>query len=238
MEGMKQGVLAATGLSSSIGQALLKRLPADMPVVSLGRTASDDPRVVHFFADFRRPASEWRVPLTTYLAEHDCRVAGFIHLAGLVFSDVSESTRAGEWDDMLGVNLGAAFFVGQALSPFWSAGAAVVLMGSVDAYKASSDGPAAAYGAAKAGLVGLMRHWAAEWGPRGVRVNGIGLGAMETALGPASAGVAASVAGRTALRRLARAEEAAAVVQFLLSDDASYITGAWIPVDGGLNLSY
>lgn len=235
---MTPSVLVVTGLSSAIGAAWLKRLAPDAALVALGRTAVTDERVTFMHADFRKSPDQWRASLAGHLDQHRLSVSGFVHLAGLVFSDTAEGTTLAEWEDMIAVNLRSAFFLGQTLSPYWAPSASVVLMASVDAYQASLDGPAAAYGAGKAGLMGLVRHWAVEWGGRGVRVNGIGLGALGAGTGAATPHARRAIADRTALRRPGEADEAAAAIQFLLSRDASYITGAWIAVDGGLNLAY
>jgi NAD(P)-dependent dehydrogenase (short-subunit alcohol dehydrogenase family) len=95
----------------------------------------------------------------------------------------------------------------------------------------------AAYSAAKHGLEGLTKTLAAEWSPRGVRVISVAPAYVATDLlaGTMAAGgfTLADVAGRTPLRRLAEPEEVARVVAFLASDEASYITGSSVLVDGG-----
>ncbi len=95
----------------------------------------------------------------------------------------------------------------------------------------------AAYSAAKHGLEGLTKTLAAEWSPRGVRVVSVAPAYVETDLlkgTMAAAGFSLDdVAGRTPLRRVGQPEEVARVVAFLASDDASYITGSSILVDGG-----
>ncbi len=95
----------------------------------------------------------------------------------------------------------------------------------------------AAYSAAKHGLEGLTKTLAAEWSPRGVRVISVAPAYVATDLltGTMAAGcfTAEDLAARTPLRRLAEPEEVARVVAFLASDDASYITGSSILVDGG-----
>ena len=88
------------------------------------------------------------------------------------------------------------------------------------------------YGAAKGALLGLTRSLAARWGRRGIRVNAVIAGGVESP-GRQSAKFRAAYGRKTMLRRMARAEEIASAVAFLASDDASYITGAALAVDGG-----
>jgi NAD(P)-dependent dehydrogenase (short-subunit alcohol dehydrogenase family) len=85
----------------------------------------------------------------------------------------------------------------------------------------------------------LMRHLAAEWGPDGVRVNSVLLGAIGGGTGAMDENTAARLLGRIALKKLGTAQDAAQALRFLLDPVASgYVTGSEIRVDGGLNISY
>jgi NAD(P)-dependent dehydrogenase (short-subunit alcohol dehydrogenase family) len=89
------------------------------------------------------------------------------------------------------------------------------------------------YGASKAALEQLTRIWAAEFGPSGVRVNAVLSGPVQTE-GFAAAGLDPhQFAAITPLARLARPDEIAAAIAYLASDDASYVNGALLAVDGG-----
>ncbi|PSR22062.1 MAG: NAD(P)-dependent oxidoreductase [Sulfobacillus acidophilus] len=235
---MRRRLLVGTGLSSAIGQDLLRCLADDWEVLAIGRTPFLGMHRHWLRADLRQPFDDWGHSLTNWLMQSPLQVSAFVHLAGVAYSAPCESTTAHEWQSMLSVNLTAAFQLGQCLSPYLEEAAAIVLVGSVDAWHASQDGPAAAYGASKAGLAGLVRHWAQEWGSRGIRVNGVAPGALAVGMGPAEEAVGQAIASRIALGRLGQADEVAAVIAFLLSPGASYISGAWIPVDGGLNVAY
>jgi NAD(P)-dependent dehydrogenase (short-subunit alcohol dehydrogenase family) len=90
---------------------------------------------------------------------------------------------------------------------------------------------AAAYGATKAALTAMTRAWAAEYSPRGVRVNTVAPGPAYT--GGAEEELITQLGATTLLGRAAQAREIADVIAFLVSEKASYITGAVVPVDGG-----
>lgn len=230
--------MIASGLRSPLGQSLLAQLGSDWEILAMGREPVSGEGVTWMQADFRQPPETWRQDLSDWIARRRKSVQALVHIAGTVYSAPLESTTPDELKSTLGVNLVAALHLGQAVSPHFARGGRVVLVGSVDARYASRDGSAAAYGAAKAGLEGLARHWAAEWGERQVCVNVVAPGALDAGMGPADDVTAEHLREHIALGRLGRPDEAAGVIAFLLSPAATYITGTTIAVDGGLNLTY
>jgi NAD(P)-dependent dehydrogenase (short-subunit alcohol dehydrogenase family) len=143
-----------------------------------------------------------------------------------------------EWDLVLGVNLSGAFNVLQAAAPRIAKGGSFTAISSIDS-RAPVPG-LAPYCASKAGLEALVRSAALELGPAGVRCNAVLPGLVRTPLMEgqlARPGVEDAFVAQTPLRGIAAGGEVADVVAFLASPAARWITGASIPVDGGMSLT-
>lgn len=143
-------------------------------------------------------------------------------------------TTADQWDDVLAVNLRSHFLLCRAALPVLADGASIVLIASIAGLRSGSRLPA--YDASKAALAGLGRHVAFEGARRGIRVNVVAPGLIDTPLGRlATQGRPGRARTPVPLGRQATAWEVAMPVAFLLSDEASYITGVVLPVCGGLS---
>jgi 3-oxoacyl-[acyl-carrier protein] reductase len=160
--------------------------------------------------------------------------------AGTAWREPFLDITAEHWDRVLAVNLRGMFLVAQETARVLVAqrtGGAIVNMSSINAIAGEAD--YAHYNASKAGVLMLTRTMAVELGPHGIRVNALCPGYIETPLNAQIAGTlgddfaAGYARQKIPLRRTGRPDEVAAAYAFLASDDASFITGAEIVVDGG-----
>ena len=138
-----------------------------------------------------------------------------------------------EWRRVMDTNLTACFLITRAVLPMLSEGGSIINVGASVALRGRVNG--AHYTAAKAALLGLTRSLARELGPRGVRVNTIAPGLIETEPGAGMpAPVVERIKGLTSLGSLGTPDDVAGAVLFLASDMSRYITGTTITVDGGM----
>ena len=190
------------------------------------RAGGDDPHAIHAMVD--RAAS--------LLGGLDI----LVHNAGV--SEYRPITEASEADYLhlhrrhFRTNVEDVVALTAAALPHMRQGGRVIMIGSVNAHQMPFEGTAI-YGASKAALAALAQGWARDLGPRGILVNVIQPGPINTEMNPDDEREAVKhMTGMTALKRYGRPSEIAAVAAFLASDDASYITGTSLDVDGGFSI--
>jgi NAD(P)-dependent dehydrogenase (short-subunit alcohol dehydrogenase family) len=156
--------------------------------------------------------------------------------AGVTKDASIEDTTVDDFDEVFAVNVRAPYFLVQQLMPAMCKGSSVVLVSSLAAH--ASVGSLSAYAATKGAIDALVKHFALALGGRGVRVNAIAPGVVETgmsALATTESGREATLEMQT-LKRIAQPEDIGGTVVFLASDAARWITGETLCVDGGSKL--
>jgi len=156
--------------------------------------------------------------------------------AGIAKAGTIEETTVEDFDALFAVNVRAPYFLLQQLLPVMCKGSSVVLLSSLAAH--ASVGTLSAYAATKGAIDTLVKHFAAALGERGIRVNAVAPGVVPTDM----SSFAKTDAGREftlgiqALKRMAQPDDIGAAIVFLASDEARWITGDTLRVDGGSKL--
>jgi 3-oxoacyl-[acyl-carrier protein] reductase len=237
-----------TGASRGMGRASALALAAAgaQVLVHYGRGAKEADSVV---ADIRKAGGRADAIATDLaaadgphkLAEQARSIIGarldiLVANAGISKPATIEETTVEDFDRLFAVNVRAPFFLVQQLLPILSKGSSIVFLSSLGARAVVGTIPA--YAATKGAIDTLVRHFASALGARGIRVNAVAPGVVETDM----SSFTKTEAGRDlalsmqALKRLAQPEDIGGVVAFLASEEARWITGDTIHVDGGSKL--
>lgn len=245
MPGSSIPVAIVTGGTRGIGWTIASRLSADgWSVVAAdlvpGETEAQESAVTHHELDVRDHGAV-DAAFTEIAARHG-RLDLLVNNAGIHLVGPTETLPVESWAAVVDVNLHGSFNCLQAAGKIMleAGGGSIVNIVSVAAERGQPG--RAPYAATKAAIVSLTRTAAVEWAARGVRVNGVGPGYVNTGVYRAAVAEGVldpeAVLDRIPMRRLAEAEEIAAAVSFLASPEASYLTGQTLYVDGGFLSDY
>ena len=178
--------------------------------------------------------------LAAEVGEREGRLQVLVNNAGATWGAPLEDHPAAAWDKVLDLNLKAPFFLTRAMLALLEAGtrpadpARVINVGSIDGLRVP-PWPTYAYSASKAGLHQLTRALARELGPRGITVNAIAPGPFESKMMAETLRVFGDqIAAAAPLGRIGRPDDMAGAALYLASRAGAYVTGAVLPVDGGL----
>ena len=246
---LKGKVALVTGGSRGIGAAIAEALADDGADVAISYAASaakanevvtalqkKGVRAAAFKAD--QGKTEEVRELVAQVNKEFGRIDILVNNAGVfVLGQVQEQARGNsieDFDRMFAVNVGGVVSAVRAAVPHMREGGRIISIGSVVGEATPFPG-AADYSATKAALLGYTRGWARDLGPKGITVNTVQPGPIDTDMNPDDGDFAAAQKAKTALGRYGTSEEVAAAVAFLASPEAAYITGSVITVDGGFN---
>lgn len=232
-------IVVITGAARGQGAAEARALVAEGATVVATDVLDDEgaqlaaqagARCVYRHLDVTEP-SDWEA-VAAYLGAVHGRVDGLVNNAGTPARGRLPDVDLEVWDRTFRINVTGPMLGMKYLVPLMGAGASIVNICSV---AAMSGHVAVPYTASKWALRGLSRSAALEFGPRGIRVNAVMPGLVDTAImAGASPSFAAATIAETPLGRMAQPHEIAPLIVYLVSDESSYVSGAEIAIDGGM----
>jgi 3-oxoacyl-[acyl-carrier protein] reductase len=244
-----------TGASRGIGRAVALALAETGAhvLVHYGRSAQEAQSLVDSIHSKGGRADAIRADLATpegatSLAKEARSIVGdrldiLVANAGVSKSATIKDHTIEDFDNLFSTNVRSPFFLVQQLLPILEQGSNIVVISSLAARavvgKPDLENPSILlYASTKGAIETLVKNWAAILGPRGIRVNAVAPGTIETDMSNFTKTEAGRevILGMQALKRIGKPEDVADVVAFLTSDKARWITGASIPVDGGSKL--
>jgi len=240
---LENKVALVTGGSRGIGAAIVKRLAGEGAHVALTYVGNEDR--ANQMAQAARALGVKALALHADSADAKAVVAAvertvnelggidiLINNAGIAVIGPLEDYRLEDFDRTMAVNVRAAFVAVQAAARHMKSGGRIITIGSCNAERVPFAG-GAVYAMSKAALVGMVKGLARDLGPRGITINNVQPGPVETDMNPSTTDFAKTLISYLALPRYSSGDEIASLVAYLVSPEAGYVTGASISIDGG-----
>ena len=231
------------GGSRGIGAAIAKRLAHEGAAVAITYISSPDKaaevvrsieasggRALAIQADSSDADAVRRAVSQT--VEHFGRIDVLVNNAGVLAIAPIEEFSLDDFDRTVAVNVRSVFVASQEAARHMTAGGRIITIGSTNAERMPFAG-GSVYAMSKSAIVGLTRGMARDLGPRGITVNNVQPGPVDTDMNPENSEFADSLKSLMAVGRYGRAEEIAAFVAYLAGPEAGYVTGASLTIDGG-----
>ena len=236
-------VALVTGGSRGIGEAIVRRLAAEGAAVALtyssssakadtlvSQIESQGGKALAIQADSADVAAIERA--VAHTMEHFGALNILVNNAGILLRGTVDEFSLEDFDRMFAVNVRAAFAAAKASSAVMHSGDRIITVGSVVAQRSGFPG-ASVYSMTKAAIAGMIRGLAIDFAPRGITVNNVQPGPTSTDMNPADGPHSDLVKSLVPLGRLGTADDIAGMVAYLASEEAAFVTGASLTIDGG-----
>jgi len=232
-----------TGASRGIGAAIAQRLVEDGFQVAITYSKNAD-KADKLVADIKAKGGiaiaiqsdaadpKAQAALVATVIQHFGRLDVLVNNAGIVLPATLPDATDESFDLQFNVNVRAVFIVSRAASKVLPEGGRIINIGSVNGHRLALPS-LSIYGATKAALSLLTQGWARDLAPKGITVNNVQPGPIDTDMNPKDGPFSAALTPATALNRYGTPNDIASLVSFLASPQSNYITGANINVDGG-----
>jgi 3-oxoacyl-[acyl-carrier protein] reductase len=230
-------VAAVAGGAGGIGRAICEALmAAGARVVSVDRAGQPGPAGTATIACDLTTSDDVRAALESVVREHG-RLDVVVHAAGITRDGFLAKLSDEDWDSVLATNLTSGFYLVRSAMPALreAGGGSIVLVSSINGERGKAG--QANYAASKAGLIGMSKSIARELASRGITVNVIAPGFIETDMTSVlSEEIRKGALSQIPLSKFGQGEDIAAAVAFFASSEASFITGQVLAVDGGMSM--